>query len=198
MRIIKSSFAVALIAALGALTGTAAARNLSTSNQTFRASYRELRYSGGFGTNICSVTLEGSLHTRTLAKVVGSLIGYITAATLGACQQGSATVLREALPWHLRYRGFTGTLPAIASMITDLVGFAFQIREPAFGITCLARSTAETPARITFSREAAGALTTATFGGEAPTSCGVNMSFTGTSNSLTVLNSASRVTVTLI
>ncbi len=183
---------------LAALVSSASARSVSTSSQTLRATFREVRFSGGFGTTVCAVTLEGSLHTRTIAKTAGALIGYITAANLGACTTGSATILRETLPWHVRYRSFTGTLPAISSIVTDVVGASFQIREPVFGVTCLARTTAETPARGTYTREAGGALTTATIGGESPTSCGVNGSFTGTSSALTVLNSASRITVTLI
>lgn len=168
------------------------------STQTFRSTFKELRMSGGFGTLVCSLTLEGSFHARTFAKVAGKLIGYITSSTTGTCTSGSATVLRETLPWHLRYNGFAGTLPNIALVITDVIGFAYQIREPIFGITCLARSTVEVPARVTYTREGVGALTTATMGGEAPTNCGSTLSFSGTSNTLTVLSSSSRITLTLI
>jgi hypothetical protein len=47
-----------------------------------------------FFTTRCQVTLEGSLHTRTIAKVQGALIGYITTARL-ACSSGSLTILPE-------------------------------------------------------------------------------------------------------
>lgn len=59
--------------ALSATVGTASARNLSATSQTIRASWRELVFTSGTGgTTTCQVTLEGSLHSRTTAKVIGS------------------------------------------------------------------------------------------------------------------------------
>jgi hypothetical protein len=183
---------------LGSLVATASAGRLSSSSQTLRATFREVRFSGGFGTTVCNVTLEGSLHERTIAKAANNLIGYITAAAVGGCTQGSATILRETLPWHVRYQGFTGTLPAITTIVTRVINSSFQIREPVFGITCLARATEATPTIGTYNREASGALTTARISGSVPTNCGAEGTLEGTSNSLTELNSTTRITITLI
>jgi len=185
---------------LGAFVSTASARNISTSNQFLRATFREVNFRLPFFTTRCQVTLEGSLHSRTIAKVVGSLIGYMTSARLGPCSSGSATILTETLPWHVRYAGFAGTLPAITSIRVNVINSSFRIREP-FGITCLARSTATEPAIGTFNREAGGALTTAEIGGTirtGPECFEEPGSFTSDRGPVTLLNSTARVTVTLI
>lgn len=179
---------------LGAAVGSASARILSTSSQTYRVAFASVRYRGPFGTTDCVVTLEGSLHSRTIAKVAGSLIGYITVGALGACTAGTATILRETLPWHVRFHSYTGTLPNITSirMATDT---HFKIRAPE-GITCLHASTPEAPAFLIFTL-LNRVVTGANRGGTIPSACG---SATLTSNSapVTVLNSASAITVTLI
>src|SRR5215216_7887633 len=153
---------------LAAFVGTANARSLSTSSQTFRAGFDRLDFISAFSLE-CPATLEGSLHSRTIAKVAGNLIGYITRAVLGRCIRGSATILTASLPWHVRYVGFEGTLPAIGRLLTNVSGSQFQIREPTFGITCLASGGIPS---LTFNREAAGALTTAEIGGTSPSNCG--------------------------
>jgi len=183
------------ITALAALVGTSTATRLSSSSQTFRAGFARWNYTGPFGTTECALTLEGSLHSRTIAKTIGSLIGLITRSIFGACVRGSATILTATLPWHVRYQAFTGTLPNITSLLTDIAGMSFQIREPFFGITCLASGGFP---RLVYSREAGGALTTATISGSSPTNCGTELTISGTSNSLTVLGAATRITVTLI
>jgi hypothetical protein len=199
MRLRKIGLVIAGAAAsLGLLVGAASAGRLSTTSQTARDTFREVRFSGGFGTTVCNVTAEGSFHSKTIAKTAGLLLGYLTSVAVGGCTQGSATVLRETLPWHVRYQGFTGTLPNISTVVLRVVGVAFAIREPVFGITCLARATEAVPTIVTFTREASGALTGSEIGGTLPTNCGAEGTLQGTSNSFTVLNSASRITVTLI
>ncbi|HEU4650520.1 MAG TPA: hypothetical protein VFS49_03810 [Croceibacterium sp.] len=182
---------------LGALVGSASARNLSSSSQTLRSQFREVRFNGAFGNITCQVTLEGSLHSRTITKSAGSLIGYITRADLGPCQEGRATILRETLPWHARYARFAGTLPNITSLGITVTGASFRIQEPLAG--CLARTTAESPANGNFTRNTAtGALTGATIGGSIPTSCGITGSFESSTGTVTVLNSSTAITITLI
>jgi hypothetical protein len=196
MKLFKLLLAVAgATVLLGALVSSASAARLSTSSQTLRAGFARVNFSGGFGTTECPLTLEGSLHTRTIAKTAGSLIGLITRAILGACIRGSATILTATLPWHVRYQSFTGTLPNITRLSTDVAGSAFQIREPTFGITCLASGGFP---RGIYTREAAGALTSAEISGTSPTNCGAEGTLTGISNSLTVLGAATRITITLI
>jgi hypothetical protein len=196
MRPIRTSTALlAAITVLAALTSAATAGRLSSTSQTLRATFASMRFAGGFGTTECALTLEGSLHSRTLAKTAGALIGYINRAVLGACTRGSVTILIASLPWHARYASFTGTLPSISAINDTISGTQFQIREPVFGVTCLASGGT---VRGTLTREAGGVITTATAGGESPTNCGINGTFSGTSNSLTVAGAATRVTTTLI
>ncbi|MFL5817252.1 MAG: hypothetical protein ACJ76L_06580 [Conexibacter sp.] len=178
---------------LASVVGMASARNLSTSSQGLRASFARLDFVGGFGTAECEVVVEGSFHSRTIVKSVGTLSGFITAANITRCIRGGATVLRETLPWHIRYAGFAGTLPNITSITATISGIAFRIREPAFGVTCLATTSG---ASIVFHREASGATTSVTAG--ATNSCsGVNGTLNG--NTTAVDNgSGARITVTLI
>ena len=78
---------------LGVLVSSASARNFSVSNQNLSVMWRSLEFALPGATTRCAVTLEGSLHTRTLPKVAGSLIGYVTKAILGPCSFGTATLL---------------------------------------------------------------------------------------------------------
>jgi hypothetical protein len=143
---------------LGALVSSASARNFSVSEQHIRSSFSRVDFHFPEITTTCHVTLEGSLHTRTIAKTLGSLIGYITSAILGPCANGTATILRETLPWHVRYSGFSGTLPAITSVTVHVIGAAWRIRESG-GIACLARSTTGEPAIGRFHIDASGHAT---------------------------------------
>jgi hypothetical protein len=128
---------------------SATAGRLSYSNQGFRIVWASLTFSesGGNFPISCPVTLEGSFHSSTLRKVLGALVSYITRAIVNdpACSEGHATILRESLPWHVLYEGFTGTLPTISSVRHYLIGAAFQV-EPSLGVVCLARSSIERPA----------------------------------------------------
>jgi hypothetical protein len=182
---------------LGAFVSSASAGRLSASDTRLRASWTRMDFRGGFGTVECEVVLEGDQHSRTITKVAGLLMGYLTAANVTRCARGGATVLRETLPWHVQYREFGGTLPAITTVVTTVVGSSFKIREPTFGVTCLARATASSPTTGTYNRETGtGRLDSVTVGGSIP--CG---SFTGalsgTSSSLDN-RAGTRITVTLI
>jgi hypothetical protein len=131
---------------LGSLvSASASGRSFSVDNQNLRAAFREVIFrEGGSASTKCQLTLEGSLHARTIAKVLGSLIGYITRATLGPCVTGTATILTATLPWHVKYSGFQGTLPEITSVIVHTIGAGFQARL-SNGITCLARTETNEP-----------------------------------------------------
>jgi len=177
---------------LGALVSTATARNVSVTETRSTATFARVQMRGGFGTSSCNLTLTQVLHSRTMSKVLESLAGLITEAFTGGCEAGSATILRETLPWHVRYAGFVGQLPNFEAIITHVIGVAFRIREP-FGIECLFTSSASSPIVGTYNREAGGRISTATTGGTLPSTCGRNGTFSGTSNSITPA-----VTVTLI
>ncbi|HKG04736.1 MAG TPA: hypothetical protein VKB03_16305 [Conexibacter sp.] len=191
--------------ALGALVGTASARNLSISNQSIRATWAAMEFSNpSAGVLVrCPVTLEGSLHSRTIAKVVNSLIGYITRAAVaeGSCVGGRARVRTETLPWHVTYQGFSGTLPNILTIRTTVARPAFDVTATFFGfpITCTFRTS---NVNGIFNREAGGALTNVQvegreLAGEGGFGC-ERGNLAGTSTSLTLLGAATRLTVTLI
>jgi hypothetical protein len=190
---------------MAAVVGTASARTLSSSSQTLRAAWREMVFTPPAGGSVaCNVTLEGSLHSRAITKALYSLIGYITRADLGACVGGQATILRETLPWHVKYEAFAGTLPNITSIRALIIGASFRVH-PEGSFTCLFRTTDAEHASGRFNREAGGALTSAEVGPSEITSteaCAFGFrtrgTLTGNTTSLTALNSASRITVTLI
>jgi hypothetical protein len=182
---------------LAALVSGASAGRLSTSEQRLRAVFTRADFTGGFGTVECEVTMEGSFHQRTIAKTALALTAFVTRSTIRTpCRRGEATVLTETLPWHVTYRGFSGTLPSISSISANIVGMSFRIREPTFGTTCLARSTAESPAIATFNREAGAMLLSTSIGGTV--TCGsFSGSFSGTSSGFDN-GAGARITVTLI
>lgn len=148
--------------ALALSVGSASANRLSYSEQAFRIIWTRLIFSesgGGFPIN-CPVTLEGTFHEHTFAKTRDLLAGYITNAVVNnaGCSEGHATILRASIPWHVTFQSFTGTLPAITGVRYNLIGAAFQI-EPGFGLSCLASSSARSPAAGNASREMGGNIT---------------------------------------
>jgi hypothetical protein len=95
----------------------ASARTLSIGpSQNFRGTFSDLEFKALEIRDDCHVTMEGSLHARTIAKVAGALLGYVTRVTIGQCSIGT-TVLTETLPWHVRYESFSGTLPNITLLV---------------------------------------------------------------------------------
>jgi len=186
---------------LGALVSSASARNLEVSNQSISAMWSDVHFTGIGRTN-CHLTLEGSLHSRTMPKMIGSLIGYITRAILGRCEEGTATISRESLPWHVTYSGFQGTLPNITSLITHVIGASFHIREP-FGIRCHVRLTPERPGVGTFHRNITShEITEVSISGRIRTTeCGAEgtLSTPANSGALSLLGTSNvRISVSLI
>jgi hypothetical protein len=185
------------VAALCALVGTATANRLRNSATSARATFGAAEFSGGFGTTRCSLTLEGTLHSATVTKTNGLLVGYVTRASIGPCPSGSATINTASIPWHTTYESFTGTLPNITTVRLHVVGAEWSVRET-FGITCTVSRTAAEPVTGTVNREAGGTLTSLSMGGSINTSCGIRGTLSGTSSSLSVVGSSTRITVTLI
>jgi hypothetical protein len=163
IRAARAALAAALTLALA--VGSASANRLSYSAQGFRIVWTSLTFSesGGNFPISCPVTLEGSFHSRVIAKVRDALVAYITRAIVNnpGCTEGQATILSESLPWHVIYQGFSGTLPSMTGVRHELIGAAFQI-EPGLGISCLARSTSTSPAAGDATREAGGNITSLT------------------------------------
>jgi hypothetical protein len=133
----------ALVMAAGLTTATAG--RLSTSSQNIRITFNNFQFSAeGIGTDECRVTLEGSLHSRTVSKTAGLLVGYITRVTTGSCTLGT-TVLTASLPWHVRYGGFNGTLPRLSGLFARVSRVSASFG--ALGFVCLAEGETETTSR---------------------------------------------------
>ncbi len=147
-RIIIGGLITAL--ALAAAIGTANARRFELSEQHFLSHFTALTFEGGSINIVCAVSIEGSFHSRTLSKVRGQLIGYITEVHVRRpCTGGEAWALTtgegrtESLPWHILYESFRGTLPAITGVELTLDNAAFIIQ--ALGIECLYQATTAEP-----------------------------------------------------
>lgn len=153
---------VGTLAAAATVAAIAGARNISMSDSAIRATFREFR-SGGSGGSVdirCPLTLEGSFHSRTYAKVRGTLVGQITRAAMGHPCTGTGgdmyvlngvevqegRTVANTLPWHVRYFSFNGTLPRLSAVTLDIIGFSWIY--PPFGEVCLYRSTETNPARF--------------------------------------------------
>ncbi|HKG39686.1 MAG TPA: hypothetical protein VKB25_11900 [Conexibacter sp.] len=168
VKLILTALAASVL--LSAAVCTASARSLSITNQNLRITWASLEIVSAASIR-CAVTLEGSFHTRTIAKVTRALIGYITRAVINRpCTEGTLAAFNgveryngitpaNTLPWHVTYEGFTGSLPAIASLQVlvggvrlglESLGCAVQFGEATDNITGSA------------AREAGGGLTTLT------------------------------------
>jgi hypothetical protein len=125
-------------ALLSFAVGTASARRIEEIERPYRMEWTsyEIRESGVIIR--CPMTVLGSFHSRTISKVSGQLIGYITKVTIAesACMNGMARALTETLPWHNRFNGFTGTLPRITGFDLVWSGARFFIRVTE-GLSCL-------------------------------------------------------------
>jgi hypothetical protein len=159
---------LALTAALvfAAAVSAASARRFEVSNQQHRLVWSSLEFAGRepFGGTLtirCPITLEGSLHSRTLSKVSGQLIGYVTRVfdRTEACSGGSIRILAESLPWHLRYDRFIGALPSITGIRLQLIGAAYLLTFIG-SVNCLFTATATKPALGIAEREAGGTVRT--------------------------------------
>jgi len=191
--------AVGAAVLLGGLTSAASARTLSYSSQSWWHIWREVRFSGLFGTTSCQLTLEGSMHERTIPKVRGWLVGFGTRARLGSCASGTATILSETLPWHEEYAGFRGTLPNVIAIIANFINVSGRVRETG-GITCLFRSTATEPVVVT-RNVSSGTITSAEIGGSVRTGAecfGAAGTFTSDRGTAAVAGTSTRITINLI
>ncbi|MBS1869463.1 MAG: hypothetical protein JSS99_07340 [Actinobacteria bacterium] len=135
--------ALAATALFAVLASASSAREFETSETRIRVVFRPLIFQSTEGADriSCTVTLEGTFHYRTIAKVERSLIGYITRAiaetnTCASSPAGiQARVLTETLPWHVQYKDFAGTLPEVRPRVTVVRAGFDLIRVPILG-TC--------------------------------------------------------------
>ena len=138
--------ALAAAILLASAVSTASAGRLSVSNQQIRTVWSSLEFVGT-ATIRCRLTLEGSFHSRTITKIRETLIGHITNARFNACTGGRAWAangvevaplgrLNNTLPWHITYEAFEGTLPAIEAVRLLLRRIRFVLEAVVFGLTC--------------------------------------------------------------
>lgn len=124
---------VALVAVFGSGSATAS-RSLE---RTTEANVRGLALAITIESTVnitCEMTLAFSLH-RLISKVEGALAGHVQTASVGRCSGGTARVLNASLPWHIRYRAFTGTLPSPTTILVRIFGTAML--GEALGVSCL-------------------------------------------------------------
>ncbi|HEX7290545.1 MAG TPA: hypothetical protein VF250_05380 [Conexibacter sp.] len=193
--------------ALALGVATASAGRLSITSQSISITWSAVRFNEGAA--VCPVTMEGSLHGRTMAKSAGTLVGFVMRARTSRCSVGTAVLLTvedgqtSTVPWHIRYDSFSGALPDITRVRWHIVGLSYRVLEELE--FCLYTSTTTRPALLDLTREAGGAVTTAAFfGTEAiPLVAGNSVlcdqsGLLGGSGSVTLQGSATRVTLSLI
>ncbi len=206
-----ASVIAASILIAGEITNAQAGK-LSSSHSGFRATWNSLEFLVG-GPVACRVTLEGSLHSRSITKVRGSLIGAVTRSIVSGCvilhaDNGSETeplgTAPQTLPWHLTYESFGGVLPSISEIRLLLSRFSFYVE--AFGLCRGHYGTPEDNIVFNVSREESGGLLSiapqnGTFHlreqlGRSPI-CPQSIAFAGI-GSISELSSSTQITITLI
>lgn len=219
----SAQLALAALAAsllLAASLSTASARKFSVSNNLIRFTWSSLEFSGEEIAVIrCPVTLEGSLHSRTIVKAERSLIGAITSGRVkqSSCTNGIAAVLNgtepynggtsaNALPWHVTYESFNGILPDITSVRILFARFLFGIRDN-LGLCTARYGITGDNVTGTATLGAAGAITSLTpaearniaslLRADAGMFCPAIVTLRG-SGQVMVLNTTTRISVTLI
>jgi hypothetical protein len=135
-RLLLAGLTSALLMAIA--ISAASANRLATNEQQVRLIFSPMVFTGeGIEPPVrCPVTLEKSFHSKTIAKVLESLIGYVTKVTVGTCTGGTARANTETLPWHIRYGGFTGTLPNIVTLLGKSIRTSFTIAARAIPVPC--------------------------------------------------------------
>jgi len=192
-----------VIMTFGIMTASATARRLVFSSQQIQFDWTQIVWQGSGLAVTCPITLEGSLHERTIDKTPEALVGYITRVIVGGpvCRGGEVRALTETEPWHIRYESFEGRLPDITGINFASIGVNIlrRIIIGGFPVSCLyttsstsrmtLRLNRNTATRAISSVTAGGAIRSNTFG--CPTAM---MSGTGSVNN----GAGSTVTVTLI
>lgn len=205
----KSVFAGLAAAIILALAiGSATARRIEFMEPGFLIRWTNLAFiAGGFRVS-CPVTLEGSFHSKTVSKVCGQLIGYISIAQIPVgeeppCRGGTARALAERLPWHIQYNSFTGTLPTIRTIRLAIPNARFQIL--AGGITCLVGTMQSNPAfgDLAISASAINTLRALPefgipLGGEFLCTISGNGSLEGTGEVFTLVTPQARINIRLV
>jgi hypothetical protein len=137
--------------ALAAAVNTATARRFEVSEQHVFGDSPEVTFEAGGTQIVCAVSVEGSFHSKTISKVSGQLVGYVTEVIVQhPCRSGELWILNgieviqgvrspNTLPWHVLYLAFRGGLPRITEIEGALIGSKFKIE--AVGVLCLYATT---------------------------------------------------------
>jgi hypothetical protein len=155
--------ALVAAASLATAVSTAGARRIEFSENHIRAVWtaaERARFIDAGGTYAieCQLTVEGSFHSRTLSKVSGQLIGFITVAEapLTCFAGGEIAILNgveplpggeaapNTLPWHIRYDSFRGALPRIEGIRIQIIDASILYWKN-LAPQCLYRSTTAKP-----------------------------------------------------
>jgi hypothetical protein len=146
-KMLLAAVSAAALLSMAVAVANAARLEIPNWERGIRVVWSNLVFNGAGHVLTCHVTLEGTFHNHTYAKVERSLIGYITLASVAACTGGTATVLTETLPWHIQYESFATTLPDIEAINLRLIGVAFRIKPTNEPNECLVGTTNAHPAR---------------------------------------------------
>lgn len=163
-RLLFAGLTAALL--LSAAVSTASGSRLSTNETRFRTVWTNLALESSQATISCPVTLEGSFHSSTIAKVANALIGRVSRASVrgalaaGSCTGGSATINQASLPWHITFKVIKGALPRFEAILVNLIGVRFTV-DPLSGFlpACNSTTTIENPAVGDIQVEANGLVT---------------------------------------
>jgi hypothetical protein len=153
-KLILAALSATMLLGIGVSSATARSFEIGSWERGFRIVWTALEFSNNVGleTVRCPVTLEGTFHRSTYAKVSGTLIGYVTRAIIRgertSCTGGTARIFGESLPWHLQYSSFAGTLPDIESVTLVMLGAHFGAEPAGSGLTCNGRTEAGHPGVI--------------------------------------------------
>ncbi len=163
MRAVRGSLIGVASALVLLVCASASANRLSVNTQTFTMDFTAINFEASGIEVSCRVILEASLHSATLAKTRGLLVGQVVSGVsfpeeCEGTEGAEPGELDETLPWHITYNSFTGTLPNITGIAFDVVGASFSVT--VLGVSCLFRSTTESPLRIV-ANVRSGAIATA-------------------------------------
>jgi hypothetical protein len=134
-KLLLAALTAALALTLGASAANASRSFSATSNELLTYVSPALTFVGSPAgrTVICAVTLTASLHS-VAAKVRGTLIGFVNGSRVAnPCRNNVFTstvatpLVSHALPWHITFNSFRGTLPRITEILVTINGAKFLL-----------------------------------------------------------------------
>lgn len=143
--------ALAATSLLACLVATTSANDVSVNEQRWDKKWTNATWVTASAIIECPLTLQGSFHNRTFAKVSESLLGHITRAIVrggagaGECTGGTVSLLTETLPWHDTYAGFSGSLPDIIRFYHRGISLSASVDPAGLLPSCLMRTTTANP-----------------------------------------------------